>query len=1148
MAGDDEQRATTQHPFLRWKLAFLRRRALDGVTGMPLYSYKVSKEEFAELEGLLADRLKVYLQQNSLGDIAKHVLYFPPLFVLYAAEWWRRRYDGTGWSWEPIVESLGAPANGWSQAQRSDCVERGLAEWRLGLRDAHGLRFLGSIAFNGGLPMQLLATARGNIGRVLGRVLRLARGGSSNPEDILGWITSLGLYLPNAYRQQEIYVLLAEVILTVLRLRASASLTTATGAIAQLDERSPHWRNLFPFPVEDEQAQGLLEQLVRDAAAVRPVRAAARISLERTLEQVEDGSWQLRAELEIPEYLPTSVLAAQFSADVATLPRFLTIRVERRSTAVELSARRLAGQDKYRIDRRPLESRQVEAASVHSLALIAVDGSVWHASLTKGDALEPDLPWIFEAAGDELESLAFVRQGGGSTGGRSCWACVPQHWRVQTEGEGTCTNVGLLPGMERLVVHVSGSARFEDHAGQSYRVRTGQATAVEEQLEWRGERIWDMFGSPQTAFRGTPRLYRVSEEGFAQPAVGQIAWRWPGGRATLTPTGLFGPLEATWPAGGDIRWRSRFVVLPAGSFESQDTGHSVSAGRIRLHGWAASFVRSRVETLTCRSHNSNSALDVDLEWRGGGDPPEMVDLEVFWQGNPQPAVVRFPFPAIGAKAFDALGRQLSSGALLSVDKLAGVRVVAFLGGSHRADLELSSYDGTGNYGRLTVRREVKASAGSRRTEIRLIDYEPEIQRMLANSDALDATVALSLRPPGGPGVSLKIARYAAAVRRDPTSSSVVLDAAAASKQTPDQLSRVQLYALRLDQPGEEPFALAQIHSQSVPTGSWRVDAERFTPGPWLIFPAPASELNSRPLLWPVDGPAEVSGDLASVLRISDQAERFEALDTAIAKLSEDLAHPDWTSIERLAGHLGHLPLTSLDLWRRLARSYSGTAALVLRVGSLPARFSGRFATELPFLWELVPFSVWRAAISAVRRQCDAWYGAKDAQTIFDEHVGRRIQELSSYDRSLRVLLEAARDAATGTISRDVKVAQLPTSDALFADQLFEGEGCLLQQLMRNNAEAQWPAGFTDEVAAARRSPTTVALLCRADYGFRDNVINIPIILAVQAVTGEGPDWLSWPMAISMLRANQSFDPDWFSDAFDLTVARCLSTGLLKFEG
>src|SRR5437870_1700535 len=113
MTGPGGLKLPSQSPLRQWKTTFLRSRGLEGTTGMPLYSYRASREEFEELEGLLSERLGQYLKVYSLGDIAQLVDCFPSLFVLYAAEWWRRRYDGTGWSWEPIVDSLGAPADGW---------------------------------------------------------------------------------------------------------------------------------------------------------------------------------------------------------------------------------------------------------------------------------------------------------------------------------------------------------------------------------------------------------------------------------------------------------------------------------------------------------------------------------------------------------------------------------------------------------------------------------------------------------------------------------------------------------------------------------------------------------------------------------------------------------------------------------------------------------------------------------------------------------------------------------------------------------------------------------------------------------------------------------------------------------------------------
>jgi hypothetical protein len=570
-------------------------------------------------------------------------------------------------------------------------------------------------------------------------------------------------------------------------------------------------------------------------------------------------------------------------------------------------------------------------------------------------------------------------------------------------------------------------------------------------------------------------------------------------------------------------------------------------GRIVLN-WAATSARSRTEGVTDVSKRVGDSLAVDLVWRGAGNPPEWVELEVLWYGNPQPAVVRFAFPALGARAFDGAGQRLPSGTMLSIDKLTGVRLVAFLGATSRALLELTSAAGTGNARRFTLLREISAPSGSSRVELRLIDYIAEIQRILANSDALDAAVTVTVRPTGGSGVSIGICRYGAAMQRDEGSCKVLLDPAVSSRLSADELARVQLNALRLDRPGDEPMPLKQVESSGVPTGTWRFDPSVLMPGPWLIFPALDSELKARPLLWPIEGAAGAESDFARALALPEPSERYAALDELVATFSADFSDPGWADVERLAANVAHLPLSSLDLWRRFARSLQGTAALAFRIGTLPSGIVGRFATELPFLWELVPFAAWRASIQRLLEQCHAWYGNAGGRAIFDHHVTRRIQDLSSTEHSLRVLLESARDVVTGEISKDVAAARQPMMNRMFADQLFKGDESFLQQFLRNNAEAQWPAGFAGELHAARRSPREAPYLCPGEYGFHDEAINLPVLLALHSVTGEVPDWLSKPESIGLLRAHQAFDPDWFANAFDLTVARCLSTGLLRIEG
>ena len=99
-------------------------------TGEPLYSYRMTKDEFTELENGMKDFLSHALHYSRLADIVKERNRLPGLFVVYSAEWWRREYDGSGWTWDPILTRLGADPDGWSQSQRSHCVETGLDSWQ----------------------------------------------------------------------------------------------------------------------------------------------------------------------------------------------------------------------------------------------------------------------------------------------------------------------------------------------------------------------------------------------------------------------------------------------------------------------------------------------------------------------------------------------------------------------------------------------------------------------------------------------------------------------------------------------------------------------------------------------------------------------------------------------------------------------------------------------------------------------------------------------------------------------------------------------------------------------------------------------------------------------------------------------------------
>ena len=127
------------------------------------------------------------------------------------------------------------------------------------------------------------------------------------------------------------------------------------------------------------------------------------------------------------------------------------------------------------------------------------------------------------------------------------------------------------------------------------------------------------------------------------------------------------------------------------------------------------------------------------------------------------------------------------------------------------------------------------------------------------------------------------------------------------------------------------------------------------------------------------------------------------------------------------------------------------------------------------------------------------------------------------------------------------MSQQRIMEDIHKDRLFNGENCLLQKLLRNNAEAEeWPSGFMEATQLAKKGEFA-NFLCPKSYDFHDSVINAPILLALSAVMELSALKLNNPDLMSEFKGSQDFDHDWFSEAFDLTVARCLATGLIHIK-
>ena len=117
-----------------WVAEFLNHRELNGPDGRALYAYRCTTEEFNSLAEALSD--------GTHGGAPTAV---PRTFVLYAAEWWQRKYDGGHWAWEPLLESIN-----WHWVHYPDLyqpVREALRWWKLDpVRLPTSVRYLGTFA------------------------------------------------------------------------------------------------------------------------------------------------------------------------------------------------------------------------------------------------------------------------------------------------------------------------------------------------------------------------------------------------------------------------------------------------------------------------------------------------------------------------------------------------------------------------------------------------------------------------------------------------------------------------------------------------------------------------------------------------------------------------------------------------------------------------------------------------------------------------------------------------------------------------------------------------------------------------------------------------------------------------------------------
>lgn len=1115
---------------INWKKEFRRdnRIPVDGPDGRPLYAYHLTDEQFWNLRSALSHYIGGISHMDS--QMEQH-FHFSGLFLLFAAEWWRREYRGGRWKWRPIEDAVGLNSSNWNTNLRGRVIERGFRYWRLRNNQREGLRYIGAVAQQGGLPLCLLAEGKGRLGMVLQRVLRLARKGSPSRADLLKWVESLSDQLPQSYRDTNIYLLLVDVISTISSLVENANLGAGQDAVRILDESQPGWRSRLPLPLDDQTAQGLIDQLIHDAVSVSKTPSVMPV-LVRHLDSADGDFFLLNSSLELPERLGRDVLCRLFQAEENALGRRLTLSLQTPSGELSWSLTRLAGSADYRVQTLARLLSGEAACSAHRLQLASATGEQWTTWPRRGDALDVALPWLFE---EEEVTWRYVGQGGGSIQSLQALIAVPEGSKVDPVDDGDSVAFkGFIEEPLRELYLCRGCCQIVS-GGEKWHLRTGRADATEADYHWQGRPVWLDFIRPAHAFHGPLTLL----EGDRRINVHALKWS-PGG----SPSAL-GPVTVTYREQGEIRYRTRLVHLPDSATLTASPADSRS-GRVVLTGWGAMLGRLAdgvSGSVSMESVRSDQALTLSFRADATHSPPERLEVELFWPNNPYPARLRLPFPAEGVNLYDGQGKLVETDSWFSLRRLPGTRLIT-LGRQPGLQLRFTLRRPDNRLDdSIEVRYPLKAEQVDGRIELRLIDYLEDIQRLLGVDDRLDAWVEMALESLGARVFRLRLSRYLC--RLEKREGVVLLTREGLSRTTREEVVSLKVLALRLESPKDEPVELDAITSEGTATGSWRFSLAHSEPGSWLVYPADGARVLFRPTLYPVEGGVTTNSALTRAITEADRDERVSALDEVIADMATDLNHPGWSELELYHQHLAHLPLAAFDLWRRLAQNSSAMAVLPLRMGSISDDFLARFAVELPFAWWLVPVRDWYRAALGLKRQCESWLeGSERASRLFRDRLKERIEWVILQAPAATTLLQVVRSHVTNEKTQDMAFLQSPSAEQVFADQLFAGDDSEVRHVVnRNPDEGQWPSdNDLFEFIRAERKVAGSEFFSQTPWYRREVVINFPILLAIEVIQDRSSHWFEQPEQMFALRTVQSFDQEWFDTAFDLTIRRAVSKG------
>jgi hypothetical protein len=1127
-----------------WLTAFLDSRKIQYPDGRPLFAYQVDNQEFAHIGKCLS-----FSAALGAKGIAQRLPKWDALFVLYASLWWRSNYQGGSWRWENILTSLEISHDDFGHAVLRPLVINGLKYWKRELLiNSQGRQFLGTIIFEGGIPLGLL-TQNSGFDTFLKGVLKdsiVYAGSGLSSTDFAERRKDM---LATAYQKEEFLILVGKVIDTVISLKINNDLSSQQDPVTHLDSAVPKWRTLFPISIEGPEGNALINSLIRQSSKVKK-KANAPIYLQRSLTS-SNQSW----EIENKVYFPKTILEEELHDywQIAQCGNKIDIIASNGGNKVNLAVLTLYRSGEFQVS--PLVKSLPESNSPEGWLL-----GFYHKGkaisellpLKGGEAIEPDLPLGFEF--NQNQQWAFVCQGNVSTTKDKLRVVLPEQIYPAKFVQ---AKLGELPG-GRSVIELSDNTDLSLDDNEIYHFKVKSENPANNNTIYRiwSDRTLTQKNSLIAVFLGFPSITKIIGGSLILSVErSTVFWRVRGGAWQDNLNTAMGLVDIAVFDEGKITYRKKVVILPKDlnvSFKSHT--EQFNRGEIFFNSALIRSVSTQLNEKAIQGEEVNGVICLDV---CSDEPQLQLNVTLDLIGSANPVNVEFPFPSSGARFMCVDGAQLKDGMLVTLSELNSI----MLDVQHNDpadvpryffDLKLQSNDKNSllNKAQSSVKLilESQQLSNSLTLQLPLIDKQIHIKRLFALSEDLDARIKVAVRRGSDVLAHFDVVRYSLTLDLEETASGKVLylTGLVGSPDNFENDNCPDLIVKALHYPEERGFEVPKHEVAGINTNQWLLQVLSKHNGPWLVY-EPQINSKIRPKLFFVNHPyIEDGGNETKQSPLRDaisegtlQARLFK-LDSAVQNLVEDHNHPDWLLIDAYVSGFNTLPLTTFDLWDRFIKNDYAMADLYFRFIDDPTKalYIDNFAEELPFLWEGIGAYAWEKAFTKkMNILSEILLPLENGHTMLMEQCVRWLKSLGELGANTPTIVKYLNHKVLG---KSVKLFSVFESDGAFeiANKLLmaKTEDSHYQKLVRRNSDESWP-NLEDELSKKLSTDTDPKVLRLLQLivsdlpSWRSSVVLTPILLGIQQANKNHTGFITSGIDVLSVRNIIRFDKEWFEIAF-----------------